>query len=71
MNHRNSNLFSMGHLLLFSVTRPHPGRRERGRGNGNTSLGIIRDSGFAGGKTVRRLIVNKYGDAYMTHQKVC
>jgi hypothetical protein len=28
-----------------------PGRRERGRGNANTSSGTIRDAGFAGGKT--------------------
>jgi hypothetical protein len=28
-----------------------PGRRERGRGNGNTSSVPIRDAGFAGGKT--------------------
>jgi hypothetical protein len=27
------------------------GRRERGRGNGNTSSVPIRDAGFAGGKT--------------------
>jgi hypothetical protein len=27
------------------------GRRERGRGNANTSSGTIRDAGFAGGKT--------------------
>ena len=28
-----------------------PGRRERGRGNANTSSVPIRDAGFAGGKT--------------------
>jgi hypothetical protein len=28
-----------------------PGRRERGRGNGNTASVPIRDAGFAGGKT--------------------
>jgi hypothetical protein len=33
------------------VSRGEAGRRERGRGNGNTSLGTIRDAGFAGGKT--------------------
>jgi hypothetical protein len=41
--------------------------RERGRGNGNTSLGTIRDAGIAGYDV---LIVNKYGHADMTHPKV-
>ena len=36
------------------ITRLRPGRREGGRGNGHTSLGTIRDAGFAGGGGVRR-----------------
>ena len=36
--------------------RYYAGRRERGRGNGNTSSVPIRDAGFAGGKTFLRSI---------------
>ena len=34
-----------------TITKCGSGRRERGRGNGNTSSVPIRDAGFAGGKT--------------------
>jgi hypothetical protein len=39
------------HLPFNWPYTPSAGRRERGRGNGNTSSVPIRDAGFAGGKT--------------------
>ena len=39
------------HGGYFMFNSSQAGRRERGRGNANTSSVPIRDAGFAGGKT--------------------